>query len=176
MADRKAVRINVLPERKEEWEEVAKKENRNLSDTIRKAMAEYKATVEGSGGEPAGLPESVEQEIYETGDTVEILRDQIELMSQQFDRIEKEMSANREVRALANEVFEILPTKGSHGNPTELPDGSVTFLGTIDWIANTLNETEDMVEQATDQLVADHRRVHEVIPDDQDARYYKESR
>ncbi|SEO85245.1 hypothetical protein SAMN05216388_10218 [Halorientalis persicus] len=176
MADRKAVRINVLPERKEEWEELAEKENRNLSDTIRKAMAEYKATVESSGGETAGLPESVEEEIYETGDTVELLHNQIEVMNQRFERIEEEMSANREVRAVANEVFEILPGKGNVGNPSELADGSVAFLGTIEWIADTLNETGEMVEQATDQLVADHRRVHEVVPDDEEPRYYKESR
>lgn len=175
MADRKAVRINVIPDRKEGWERVAEQEKRNLSDTIRKAMAEYIATKGDAENKSAGLPDSVEEEIYETGDTVQILHDQIEAMNQRFEQIEKQMSANREVRVVANEVFDILPTKGAHGNPTELADGSVSFLGTVEWIAYRLNETEDMVERATNQLVVDHQRVHEVTPDDKDACYYKES-
>ena len=175
MVERKPVRVNVFPETKEEWNEIAERENRNLSDTIRKAMSEYIARRNGEGQENDGLPESVEEEIYRTGDTVENLQSQINQLSSRFDVVESQIQKKKEIQTVANEVYEILPGPSSVGEFAELLDGSETYVGTIEWLAGCLGETEGMIEQAADQLLADNYHVHEVsIKPGSSRRFYKE--
>jgi len=175
MVERKAVRVNVSPERKEEWERVAEETNRNLSDTIRKAMNDLIMAHDGDGGADGAMPESVENQIYETGDTVERVHRQMNSLSNRFDVIENELERNKEARTVANEVYEILPGATETGNPTELLDGTETYKGTVEWIAGTLGETQAMVEQATDLLLAENYNVHETGTEDTiGPRYYKE--
>lgn len=171
---KKSVRVEIAEERKEKWNKQAEEEDRSLSDVLRRAMSEYIATHEG-GGEEGGIPESVEQEVYKTGSTVENIQKQVNNLTNRFDVIENELEQNKEIRTVANEVYEILPGATETGNPTELLDGTETYKGTVEWIAGTLGETEGMVEQATDLLVAENYNVHETGSEETSGpRYYRE--
>lgn len=172
MGEKKAVRVNISPERKAEWERIADETNRNLSDTIRKAMSEFIATHDGNGSAGSGgMPESVEEEIYSTRDTVDNLHKQINQINSRFETIENEIRTDREVRTVASEIYEILPDAESVGTPHE-----DTLVGTVEWIADSLNETEGMVQQATEKLLRDNYHVHEIEPDSPNRRFYKERR
>lgn len=172
MAEKKAVRVNISAQRKEEWERVAEETNRSLSDTLRLAMSEFIARHDGTaGGNSGGMPESVEEEIYSTSDTVDNLHQQINQLNTRFEVIESEIASDREVRTVASEVYEILPDAATVGNPQ-----GDTLVGTVEWIADALDETHGMVQQATEQLLRDNYHVHEIEPDSPNRRFYKEDR
>jgi gas vesicle protein len=172
MGEKKAVRVNIAPERKEEWERVAEETNRNLSDTIRKAMNDLIMAHDGDGSTDTGsIPESVEEEIYSTSDTVDNLHEQINQINSRFEVIESEIRTDREVRTVASEIYEILPDAKDVGSPYQ-----DTLVGTTEWIVDMMGETEAMVEQAVEQLLRDNYHVHEIEPDSPNRRLYKEDR
>jgi len=173
---KKSVRVEVAEERKETWDEQAEREDRSLSDVLRRAMSEYIASQEGEGGE-GGIPESVEKEVYRTGDGVVNLQQQVSSLADRFDVIENELEQNKELRTVANDIYEILPGAKRVGEHTETAEGTQTVVGSLGWIADTLGETEGMVEQATDLLLAENYNVHEIGPESgggEPLRYYKE--
>ena len=171
MGEKKAVRVDVTPERKDEWERIADETNRNLSDTIRRAMSEFIASHDGDSSVGGGMPESVEDEIYSTSETVDNLHEQVNQINSRFEVIESEIRTDREVRTVASEIYEILPDAELVGTPYE-----DTFVGTTEWIVDMMDETEAMVEQAVEQLLRDNYHVHEIEPDSPHRRFYKGER
>ena len=87
-------------------------------------------------------------------------------LSSRFDVVENELRTRKEIRTIANEVYEILPNANLAGDLTTLSDGTESRTGTVDWIADGLDETRGTIERALEQLLLDNYNVHEVAPED----------
>jgi hypothetical protein len=179
MAGKESVRLEISEGRKDEWQQVASDEDRSLSDLIRRAMAQYIASGDTATGNVGGIPESVENEITTVAKNTEGIQAELSSLADRFDRIENELYDRSEVRTVAYQVYEVLPTYPLQGY-VRFDDGSEALEGSVKWIAAQLDEPTDMVEQAVEELVMTSMHVH--LADDRTTeetgirRYYKEER
>jgi hypothetical protein len=179
MVGKKSVRLEISEGRKDEWQQVASDEDRSLSDLIRRAMAQYIASGDTATGNVGGIPESVENEITTVAKNTEGIQAELSSLADRFDRIENELYDRSEVRTVAYQVYEVLPTYPLQGY-VRLDDGSEALEGSVEWIADQLDEPTDMIEQAAEELVV--TSMHVRLADDRTTeetgirRYYKEER
>ena len=147
------VHVSLHEERKADWQQFADERSTTLSDVIRRAMAEYMA--EGSTGS-GGVSESVESDIASTRSTTENIESQLKNLSDRFGLLENEIQDRKEIRTVANEVYLHIPSHSDAQNQSD----TRPLKGTVEWLADRIDETPAMVEKACEQLLQDSYNIH----------------
>jgi hypothetical protein len=181
--DKKQVNFWVDPDQKDRWQAYLDEESefQHLSQLARQAIEREIQQSDDTNGsaEPSEAFDAYFDEIRGSINQLEQVMQEVE---KRLSGLEREVRDDPQVRQLANEVFEILPSKddikeyqniAKHGTPPEhvAPRAQA---GTIDGIADSLEAETHEVRAALDRLQQDTHQVHTVDWDDK-TRYYKEA-
>lgn len=179
--DKENVNLWVDPERKNRWEKYLAEESEHqyLSQLIRQAV---EREIQDETGTSANLSEDVAGHFDDLRGSIDHVEQVMQEVESRLSGLERQVRDDPAVRQLANEVFEILPSKaGIKDYETNIADGATppehvaprAQAGTIDGIADTLDSEPHEVRAALDRLQEDTHQVH-TMEWDGEARYYKE--
>lgn len=176
MPGKKQINAQVSQSQRKRWKEYARETNRSLSDLIRLAVEkEINQEEQSSTG-----PDEVTRQLSTVVDTVERIEQKAGDLETRLQSVETEVKDDPNIKALANDVFEVLPDseeevmEAQHqdlkGTPT--PPETKASSGHIEDIAATLDEPIHQVRAALDHLQEETTLVQTVVWND-GARYYK---
>lgn len=161
------VQMNFLASQsqKEQWEEYADNVGfRNLSGLFRFAI-EKEVNAEGAEGGGGAVPEDLTGQLSELVEGMNRIEGRMHDLDNRLATVESEVREDPDVKELANEVFSALPTKDEIIEFEETaqeagaaPDSPAT-AGTIEGIADELDEEQYRVAEALDQLQQDTHQV-----------------
>lgn len=180
--DKESVNLWVDPEQKERWEQYLAEESefQYLSQLVRQTV-EREINTDGRPGDPH-LGGDLESQFDDLSTAVNELADTIDGFEARLTSIERKVRDDPELRKLANEVFEILPTKDEINNyeslvkeagsrpPTHVEPRSKS--GLVADFAAAIDASEHRVRQALDKLQRDTHQVYS-LERDGETRYYK---
>ncbi|MFA9417633.1 hypothetical protein [Natrinema sp. HArc-T2] len=181
--DKESVNLWVDPERKERWKKYLEEESefQYLSQLIRQAIeSEIQQSQEGNSS--AELSENAVSHFDEIHSSIGQVEQVLKEVEKRLSGLEREVRADPDVRQLANEVFEKLPTKAEIKEyEQKVSDGATlreigmvrSDSGRIKLIADALDTREKEVRKALNRLQQDTHQVH-TLDWDGETRYYKE--
>jgi predicted transcriptional regulator len=170
------VTLAVYPDIKNQWESAAQDDPDadSLSQLVRVAVNRY------LHDQVNGSSEEVSQEIHEQ---LTELNTQQEQLAQHLDGIKGQLTDVREAvtgeavgpetEALADDIFEMLPSKKAHTKPviSETADGvPAPEQGSIEWLSERLDVPRYQIQAALDHL----QETTYAVSQTDDGRYYKE--
>lgn len=180
--EKDSVNLWVDPDRKDRWEAYLDDESdlQHMSQLVRRSVEQ---TINGSRTTEATIPESFEHQLSDVVESVQKFEDQVERLDDRLVSIEQAVRDNPRVRELANRIFEVVPTHAelkdyeqvvseAGTRPPETVESAVQG-GRVTDIAAHLDEPEQHVREALQQLQQDTHRIH-TTEIDGERRFYKE--
>lgn len=180
-------RLNLtVPEaKKEKWEQAAKNHPEaggNLSALIRHSV-DKELSEDNSENIPS---EEILKSLGQLGDQLTEITDRMDSMESRIESLEGQTKQEPEIGDLTGEIFDLLPEKEPRStewkaehmdlqeerNNTESQEANARFeahKGTVEGLANALDEPEYMVQKAIEKLQTDTH----LIRTTDDGRYYK---
>lgn len=179
--DKESVNLWVDPERKARWQEYLEEESEHqyLSQLIRHAV---EREIQGGNGASVNISEEVAGHFDDLRGSIDRVEQVMQEVESRLSGLEREVRDDPTVRQLANEVFEILPSKAAIKDyEINIADGATppehvaprAQAGTVDGIADTLDSESHEVRAALERLQEDTHQVH-TMEWDGETRYYKE--
>ncbi|MFD1644657.1 hypothetical protein [Haloarchaeobius litoreus] len=180
--DKESVNLWVDPERKARWKQFVDEESdfQYLSQLIRKAV-EREIQQSDDDGKAVELSENVVGHFDNLQNSIAELEQVMQEAEKRLSGIEREVRDDPQVRQLANEVFEILPSMDEIKHyEIHIADGATppehiaprAQAGTVEGIADSLDIEPHEVKAALDRLQQDTHQVH-TTDWNGETRYYK---
>lgn len=171
--DKASVNLWVEPEQKERWQAYLEDQGdlQHMSQLVRRAVEN-----EISGRSTPTIPDNHESQLTEVVDAVDAVSETVDQLVDRLDTIEQAVQDDFDMRDLANRVFTVLPTAEeieAAGSRSHDVGESADGCGTLSEIAATVDESEQHVRQALEQLRQDTAQVQTTVLDGK-TRYYKE--
>lgn len=182
--DKENVNLWVDPERKDRWQAFLEEDSefQYLSQLIRQAV-EREIQQSQNGDDSVELSESVVNNFDDLRGSINQLEQVMQEVEKRLTGLEREVRDDPEVRDLANNIFELLPTKDEINEYQSIvrrtgsrpPDNTEPRIksGLVPDIAAEVETTEHRARQALDRLQQDTHQVHSMQRDGE-TRYYKE--
>jgi len=182
------VNLEVESEKKEKWEQYAQEHpesNGNLSAFVRACVEK-----EIAGGSENGIQsEELLKKLGELGDSINQVHERMDSMESRLSGLESETTTEPEIEELKGDVFDLLPDKEPGTQPWEQEKHELNdelqhtdsdsirkqllgYDGTIESLANAIDEPEFVVERCIERLQETTQLVRTVDYADE-TRYYK---
>lgn len=173
------VSLAVYPETKEAWESAATDDPNadSLSQLIRVAVNRY--LTDEQGGTQGELPQEVHEQLTDLNSQQKRLSQHLDEMKGQLADIREAVvgsSVGPETEALADDIFEILPSKMDLETNSVFPDDHNTGRvpppepGSIEWLADQFDVPRYQIQTALDHL----QETTYAVQRTDDGEYYKE--
>jgi len=158
----KEARINfaISEARKEQWEEAqeADPNTEYLSQLIRLAVEQY---LNDDSSDDAALPDDLETELRDLSSSQQTLLQRFDEMRSQLNDIREAVStADPEVEALANRIFQQLPTESTIESDSVF-DQDGPAPGTVEWLNDRVDASTYRIEAALRHLQTTTYAVHQ---------------
>ena len=182
------VNLEVESQKKEKWERYAKdhpESNGNLSAFVRGCVDKE---IEGNNSN-AGSSEEILKKLGELGDSINQVHERMDSMETRLSGLESETTTQPEIEELKGDVFDLLPDKEPGTQPWEQEKHELNdelqhtdsdsirkqllgYDGTVESVANAIDEPEYVVEKCIERLQETTKLVRTVEYADE-TRYYK---
>jgi hypothetical protein len=180
--------IAIEDSRKDRWKQAAKDRDRSLTSLIKTSV---EAELQGghNGGDELG-DESADR-IKAMSESIQAVESAVNENNRRLGSLEEQLSDDPAIRDLADEVFELLPSRerirnkkedfgersiantDSEGYPLQSERGGVVQSGRPKWIAEVVGEPQPKVLRAIN-LLQDETRLIGQLSVDGNTCYYKE--